>query len=210
MSSTIDECGLIIDGPDRAKATLILAHGAGAGMTSPFMQYFAENLAKNRIRVVRFEFPYMAKVRETGKKRAPDRLPKLQEAYSAVHAMVKRKRTVIGGKSLGGRVSSTIAEELGVAGLVCLGYPFHPVGKPDKLRTAHLEHLETPTLIVQGERDTFGKRDEVANYSLSSQIDVHWSPDGDHGLKPRKASGRIEQQNWDEAITTITNWISKL
>ncbi|MFT5528325.1 MAG: putative alpha/beta-hydrolase family hydrolase [Pirellulaceae bacterium] len=208
--STIDDRGLIIDGPATAKAIFILAHGAGAGMTSPFLQYFAQQLAENRVRVVRFEFPYMARARTTGKKGGPDRLPKLQESFASVVSENRRKHILIGGKSMGGRVASTVADELGVAGLVCLGYPFHPVGKPEKLRTEHLADLRTPALILQGERDTFGNQQEVANYKLSQSIDVRWLPDGDHSFKPRKSSGRTEQQNWDEAIANILDWISNL
>jgi predicted alpha/beta-hydrolase family hydrolase len=208
--AAIDDRGFIVDGPDRAKATFILAHGAGVGMTSPFMQYFAEQFAVNRIRVVRFEFPYMARARVTGKKGGPDRLPKLQESFASVISENRRKRTIIGGKSMGGRVASTVADELDVSGLVCLGYPFHPVGKPENLRTEHLAELQTPTLILQGERDTFGKPEEVASYKLSKSIDVQWLPDGDHSFKPRKASGRTEQQNWDEAIAAIVGWIANL
>jgi predicted alpha/beta-hydrolase family hydrolase len=159
---------------------------------------------------VRFEFPYMARARVTGKKGGPDRLPKLQESFASVISENRRKRTIIGGKSMGGRVASTVADELDVSGLVCLGYPFHPVGKPEKLRTEHLAELQTPTLILQGERDTFGKPEEVASYKLSKSIDVQWLPDGDHSFKPRKASGRTEQQNWDEAIAAIVGWIANL
>ncbi len=99
-------------------------------------------------------------------------------------------RLIIGGKSMGGRVASMIADELfaegAIAGLVCLGYPFHPPGKPMQLRTKHLAELKTPTLICQGTRDEFGTQEEVAGYTLSDKIEILWLEDGDHDLKPRK------------------------
>ncbi|MYA54490.1 MAG: hypothetical protein F4X89_13585, partial [Dehalococcoidia bacterium] len=114
---------------------------------------------------------------------------------------------VIGGKSMGGRIASMVAEEAGVAGVVCFGYPFHPPGKPERLRTAHLEAIATPVLILQGERDTFGRREEVAGYALSEQVRVHWLADGDHGLKPRKASGRTEAENLEEAAREAARFV---
>jgi hypothetical protein len=114
---------------------------------------------------------------------------------------------VIGGKSMGGRIASLVADEAGVAGLVCLGYPFHPVGKPDKLRVDYLKAIQTPTLIVQGERDPFGNRDEVARYKLSEIVQVVWMKDGDHSFMPRKTSGRTEEQNWEVALGAIESFI---
>ena len=111
---------------------------------------------------------------------------------------------------MGGRIASLIADEAGVRGLVCLGYPFHPVGKPDQLRVEHLRTIKTPTLIVQGERDTFGNREEVGRYELSSKIHIHWVHDGDHSFKPRKKSGRTEQQNWEEALDRIESFFKSV
>ena len=124
----------LFDGPTTASATVVLAHGAGAGMDSPFMAFFAEGLAANGLRVVRFEFPYMAQRRTTGKQRPPDREPVLRDTLLAVIEQFGAKNLVIGGKSMGARIASLVADEAGVAGLVCLGYPFHPTGRPDKLR----------------------------------------------------------------------------
>jgi hypothetical protein len=153
----------------------------------------------------------MAGRRDTGKKRPPDRQPVLLDTWRAVVAELgARKHLVIGGKSMGGRMASLIADEVGAAGLVCLGYPFHAPGKPDKPRTEHLADLKTPTLIVQGTRDPFGTRDDVAGYTLSKKIEFHWSEDGDHNLKPRKASGRTEEQNWAEAIEAVAKWVKTL
>ena len=117
---------------------------------------------------------------------------------------------VIGGKSMGGRMASLIAEEAGVRGLVCLGYPFHPPGRPEKTRTAHLAGLATPTLIVQGSRDPLGNRMAVAAYRLSPAISIHWMADGNHDLVPRKASGRSPEENWAEAIRAVGAFLKKL
>jgi predicted alpha/beta-hydrolase family hydrolase len=200
----------LYDGPTRFNWTVALAHGAGAGMGTPFLNAFAAGIAQEGIRVVRFEFPYMAERRQTGKGRPPDREPVLRETWLQVVGELDRKRLVIGGKSMGGRIASMVADEAGVAGLVCLGYPFHPVGKPDRLRVEHLRTLSTPTLIVQGTRDPFGNREEVAAYELSSAITVQWIEDGDHDLKSRKASGRTQRQNWDSAIATLVAFVQGL
>jgi predicted alpha/beta-hydrolase family hydrolase len=104
---------------------------------------------------------------------------------------------------MGGRIASLIADDAEVAGLVCLGYPFHPSGKPDKLRVEHLQTVRTATLIVQGERDALGNREEVTGYRLSRNIQVHWLPDGDHSFKPRKSSRHTESDNWSAAIDVV-------
>lgn len=201
---------LISDGPTDAKWTIALAHGAGAGMDTPFMNFFATGLAGCGFRVVRFEFPYMAGYRRTGKKRPPDREPVVRDTWLRVVEMLGRSGLVIGGKSMGGRIASLIADEAGVKGLVCLGYPFHPVGKPGQLRVAHLRTIKTPTLILQGERDPFGGREEVAAYELSPAIRIKWIADGEHSFKPRKTSGTTEQQNWQAAIREIAAFLSEL
>jgi predicted alpha/beta-hydrolase family hydrolase len=201
---------LLVKGPKKAKWTIALAHGAGAGMDTPFMNAFAAGLSKHGYRVARFEFPYMAGYRKTGKKSPPDREPVLRETWLKVVDMLGKDHLVIGGKSMGGRIASLIADEAGVAGLVCLGYPFHPTGKPEKLRIEHLKTIATRTLICQGTRDPFGGKTEVADYPLSSAIHMHWLEDGDHSFKPRKSSGRTQEQNWQEAIGAIAAFIGEL
>jgi predicted alpha/beta-hydrolase family hydrolase len=201
---------LLVEGPSDAGVTVVLAHGAGAVMDTPFMNFFARGLARQGYRVVRFEFPYMAARRQGGKGGPPDREPVLRQSWLRVANMLNAKRLVIGGKSMGGRIASTVADEAGVAGLVCLGYPFHPVGKREQTRTGHLRTLKAPTLILQGERDPFGNRDDVAGYDLSQAIRIAWLPDGDHSFKPRKSSGRTEEQNWTEAVDTISTFIGSL
>jgi predicted alpha/beta-hydrolase family hydrolase len=201
---------LLTNGPEDASTTIILAHGAGAGMDSPSMQAFAEGLGNEGFRLLRFEFPYMARRRETGKRAGPDRLPVLMDAWRAVIAEHRGGRLVVGGKSMGGRIASMIADEAEVDGLVCLGYPFHPPGNPEKLRTAHLAELRTPALIVQGTRDPFGRPEEVEGYALSSVIRLIWLEDGDHSFKPRKSSGRTLEQNTAEAIAEISAFVRAL
>ena len=201
---------MLHDGPSNAHTTMVLAHGTGAGMDSPSMTAFAEGLAADDFRVVRFEFPYMERRRITGKRGAPDRAPLLLETWRNAIAAVGADRVIIGGKSMGGRIASMVADDAGVTGLVCLGYPFHPPGRPEKVRTEHLANLVTPTLILQGTRDPFGKPEEVAGYHLSDKISVVWLEDGDHSFKPRKSSGRTLEENTSEAIAAIIDFAGSL
>jgi uncharacterized protein len=201
---------LLFDGSKDAQWTIALAHGAGAAMDSPFMYAMAQGLAKHGYRVARFEFPYMAARRTGGRRGAPDREPVLRETWLKVVETLGREHLIIGGKSMGGRIASLVADEAAVAGLVCLGYPFHPVGNPTQLRVQHLENLKTPTLILQGERDSFGGREEVAAYKLSRAIRLKWLTDGDHSFKPRKSSGATEAQNLETAIVEIDSFVQHL
>ena len=201
---------MIFDGPAEARLTLALAHGAGAPMDTPFMDAFAAGIAARGYRVARFEFPYMAERRETGRKRPPDRQPVLVDTWRQAIAALGPENLVVGGKSMGGRMASLIADEVGVRGLVCLGYPFHPPGKPEKTRTAHLEALTTPCLIVQGERDPMGTTADVAGYRLAPSIDLCWLPDGNHDLRPRKASGRTEAENWADGVAAVADFLDRL
>jgi predicted alpha/beta-hydrolase family hydrolase len=190
---------------------LLLAHGAGAPMDSSFMNTIADKIAAADVEVIRFEFEYMAKRREDGRRRGPDRAPKLIARFKEVLDLVgPADEVVIGGKSMGGRIASMIADEVGAAGIVCLGYPFHPPGKPERLRTAHLETLQTPTLIVQGTRDRLGSEEEVASYSLSPSIELAWMGDGDHSFKPRKKSGRTLEENLEASTDAVVELIRRL
>ncbi len=199
------------DGDESARQTIVLAHGAGAPMDSPFMNDMASELARHGLRVARFEFPYMAKRRIDGKKRGPDRAPVLTAFYAnVVRQLGEPEKLVIGGKSMGGRIASMVADDLGVGGLVCLGYPFHPPGKPENLRTEHLKALRTPALICHGTRDPFGRPDEIAGYGLSDRIALHWVDDGEHDFKPRKSSGRTQNQNIVDAAAAISGFAQSL
>ena len=211
MAATAD-AEFLFDGPADAALTVVLAHGAGAPMNTPFLSSVARGLAAGGYRVARFEFPYMRARRDTGRKGgAPDREPILRNSWKeAVEKLGGGGRLVIGGKSMGGRIASMVADEVGARGLVCLGYPFHPPGRPEKLRTKHLETLATRALIVQGTRDAFGTEEDVAGYRLSPAIRVVWLQDGDHSWKPRAASGRSEAQNMADAIAAIREFLASL
>jgi hypothetical protein len=206
----------LLDGPDDAPLTIVLAHGAGAPMNSTFMAAFAEGLAAEGYRAARFEFPYMAERCRTGIQKPPDRAHVLLSTWRAVIGELGGDGLVIGGKSMGGRIASMIAAEMedagtGVRGLVCLGYPFHGPGRPmNPDRLAHLENLKTPALICQGTRDTLGNAKDVAGYALSPAIFVHWLEDGDHNFKPRQASGLTEDGNWLSAISAIVRFLDAL
>lgn len=195
-------------GPADAKATLLLAHGAGAAMDSAWMTDFADRLAAEGLRCARFEFSYMAGRRD-GQRKPPPKAEKLiDEFLAAVDAVKPAGSLFVGGKSMGGRVASLVAGDLHrakrIAGLVCLGYPFHPPGQPEKLRTAHLSDLKTPTLICHGTRDPFASRDEVETYGLSKAIEMFWLEDGDHDFRPRKAvSGLTMTDNMSAAVARV-------
>ena len=194
-----------------AAATLILAHGAGAPMDSDWMNDMAGRLAALGINVLRFEFPYMAQRRVDGGKRPPNPAPKLLEWWREVFAVVRRHVTgvlAMGGKSMGGRMASLVADELGADALVCLGYPFYAVGKPEKPRVEHLASLQARTLIVQGERDALGNREAVDAYTLSPSIEVTWLAVGDHDLKPLKVSGFTHEQHLASAAQKVSEFLS--
>ena len=189
----------------------LFAHGAGAPMDSDFMLQMATLLHAQGISVARFEFPYMAARRAGGTKRPPDRAPVLLDSFRAAAAQAGGLENIlIGGKSMGGRIATLLAAETRCRGVICFGYPFHPPGKPDKLRTEHLVNLSVPTLICQGERDPFGRRDEVGSYTLSSTITLHWCVDGNHDLAPRKVSGLTQSENLSAAAAAASVWAGKL
>lgn len=200
----------LCDRPQKPKShlTLVLAHGAGAPMDSDFMTCMARLLNDRGISVVRFEFPYMAERRESGKKRPPNRMPELMKSfYAAVEHCGGPQLCVVGGKSMGGRVASMLLADGAVQAAVSLGYPFHPTGKPDNLRKDHWGAIEAPWLIVQGTRDPMGKREEVEGYELPSSALVKWLDDGDHDFKPRKASGLTQSQHWVQAADWVSEFI---
>lgn len=203
---------LLWNGPKIAPLTVALAHGAGAPMDTPFMTFFAEGLAEQGHRVARFEFPYMARRRETGGRRPPDRQVVLLEAWQTIITRIDTEKLVIGGKSMGGRIATMVADNAlsKVCGLLCLGYPFYGAGRADKPRTAHLETLKTPALICQGTRDPMGNKETVSGLKLSKFIKMHWAEDGDHDLKPRKASGRTHDQNLTGALDAAAAFLSAL
>ena len=205
------------DGP-----VYLFAHGAGADMNSEFISQVAEKLGEKGIRVVRFNFPYMIKRLEDGKRRPPDRAPKLLAAYEEVVKQLNCP-VVIGGKSMGGRMSSMLLaenalreefERLPILGSACMGFPFHAPAKDPKDRLDHLQKLTQPLLIVQGTRDIMGTREDVNGYiqeaRISATIQISWLDDGDHDLKPRKVSGFRHQQHIDSAIERVAEFVLRL
>jgi uncharacterized protein len=187
---------------------IVLAHGAGQGMNSPFMNYFHTELAKRGFLSVKFNFEYMQ-----AKRRVPDPQPKLQARYRSVIEEIMSayapRRLIIGGKSMGGRVASYIASDTSaVGGLVFLGYPLHPPGKQDQLRDQHLYALKLPMLFISGTKDTFADRDLLENVvaKIGTHATLVWVEGGDHSLK----RGRKDGESLMFAVETVERWMQGL
>jgi predicted alpha/beta-hydrolase family hydrolase len=190
-----------------SQTAIILAHGAGQGMDSPFMSFFHAELAKRGFLSVKFNFEYM-----DAKRGMPDPQPKLQARYRSVVSDVidkyRPKNVIIGGKSMGGRVASYIAADApGVSGLVFLGYPLHAPGKIDQLRDQHLYTLKLPMLFISGTRDTFARRDllEKVVDRIGPYATLVWVEGGDHSLK----RGRKDADSLNTTLDTIQQWIGE-
>jgi predicted alpha/beta-hydrolase family hydrolase len=197
----------------RAGITLILGHGAGAGQLHPFMTLFANGLAARGIDVITFNFIYMEQRRHV-----PDPKAKLESCYRAVidaaqkNKNLKGNRLAIGGKSMGGRIASQVAAEspeLDLAGLVFLGYPLHPPGRPDKLRDAHLKDIKSPMLFIQGARDSFGTPDELRAVIKRDHLPATLHPieGGDHSLKVPKSLDVPQEQVYESVMNEIARWL---
>ena len=199
----------------RAGVTIILGHGAGANQLSGFMRLFAAGLAERGVDVVTFNFLYM----EQGRK-IPDPAPRLEGCYHAVieaalkHKKLKGNRMMVGGKSMGGRIASQVAAQNGenIDGLVFLGYPLHPPGRPEKLRSEHLPKIKVPMLFVQGARDAFGTKEEIAAIikKLKLAATLYAVEGGDHSLKVPKSAGVPQAQVYEAAMDAIVEWASGL
>ncbi|WP_299660588.1 alpha/beta fold hydrolase [uncultured Psychromonas sp.] len=202
---------LIFDGPSNGPL-FVFVHGAGAPLTSDFMEKVATGLAKQGIRVARFNFNYMQQRIETGSRRPPERAPHLIKQFMDVIQKLNQPM-VIGGKSMGGRMATLLAAQepaellQNVKGIACLGYPFHPQGKPEKLRTEHLPAIKQPVAIIQGSRDKLGDKEEVEGYSLPEHFQWCWLEDGDHDFKPRVKSGLTQQQHIQSSIDFLITYI---
>ncbi len=204
---------LLTSGDEQAFAHVVFAHGAGAPMDSEFMEEMSGLLNGHGLQVSRFEFPYMQKRRVDGKRRPPDRIPKLIDCFlEAMKGVQPQQLVLIGGKSMGGRVASLVAAELSIGsaqsagkidGWFALGYPFHPPGKPEKLRIQHLPEITVPGLILQGSRDPFGNESEDLRKHLPNSTQLTWIPDGNHDLVPRKRSGIEKLDNWQMAAEQL-------
>jgi len=205
-----------VDGP-----LFVFTHGAGAAANSDFMNYIAQGLGNEGVRVARFNFDYMQQRLETGSRRPPERAPKLIAQFIAKLAEFEQPM-VIGGKSMGGRMASLLMAEMTeqniskepvlfnnkIKGVACLGFPFHPSNKPESLRTEHFQHIQVPVFIAQGERDKLGNKVEVASYALNKEIEFFWLEDGDHDLKPRVKSGFNHQAHLEATIKAMAQFIT--
>ena len=188
---------------------VLFAHGAGAGMDSQFMQDMALKLAVTGLEVVRFDFPYMQKIASEGKRRPPDRMPILLAYFEQIIEKYSNDVPLyLAGKSMGGRVASMLASHPAVHGCFVFGYPFHPLGKPDRLRTEHLLLTDKPLHIFQGTRDRMGSFIEVTEYNLPTSVFLHWMNDGDHDLKPRKSSGFTQETHQNQIVSFIEGCVS--
>jgi predicted alpha/beta-hydrolase family hydrolase len=196
---------------ERAGCTLILAHGAGAPRTHPWMVKMAKAIASHGIDVVTFNFLYT----ESGR-RAPDKNDVLEATWLAAIAAVQARkdlptgRLFIGGKSMGGRIATQVAARQGggIAGLVLLGYPLHPPAQPQKLRSEHLPRVGAPMLFVQGQRDTFGTPDELGPIvkRLSAGTRLFVVEGGDHSLTRPKSSGETLEQTLDRVAAEVARF----
>ncbi|XOV77830.1 MAG: alpha/beta family hydrolase [Aestuariibacter sp.] len=193
----------------KVAANVILAHGAGNDQYSEFMQSCKLVFAEQGIHCHLFDFPYMEKARALGKRRPPDKMDRLIDSFQQEIAKFidSDLPLFIGGKSMGGRVASMILEESEVQGGICFGYPFHPPGKPEKTRTEHLKELQKPLCIVQGQRDPFGKPEEIASYCLSDAVQVHILEQGDHSFTTPKKSQISSVQNIQRAVALAADFI---
>ena len=200
---------------ERAGVTVLLGHGAGANQLSSFMRMFAGGLAERGIDTMTFNFLY----KEQGRS-VPDPKARLESCYRAVidaafnHRKLKNNRLVIGGKSMGGRIASQVAAENadGISGLVFLGYPLHPPGKPDKLRAEHLKEIRVPMLFVQGSRDAFGTAGEIRAVieKLRMPAAVYVVEGGDHSFKVPKSAGVPQQEVYEWVMDEIAAWLQSL
>ncbi len=207
----------LVNSPEEnPKGILLLAHGAAKGMATPFMETIAKGIIESGVRVVRFHFPYMEDMLRSGKQKPHDEREVLRQNFSDVithcieREQVPAKNIIIGGKAMGARMASMVADEHNVAGLICLGYPFHPPRKPKQFRIRHLKSIQTPTLVIQGERDPKGRLEEIKHLQLSSSVEFHWLDDGDNDFKPRKNSSRTQEENMNEAIQASNKFIARV
>jgi uncharacterized protein len=190
--------------------SLIIAHGAGGPMHSPFIRFFHTELARQGFLAVKFNFPYME-----ARRRVPDRREILEGSYRTIVEQVRKSshptsRMLIGGKSMGGRIASQIVANDGVDvnGLFFLGYPLHPPGKTEQLRDAHLYDIKKPMLFVSGTRDSFARKDllERVVSRIGSKAQLKWIENGDHSFKTSSMKGK-GRDGASEALTILVEWL---
>jgi uncharacterized protein len=203
--------GRLYDGGASARAMLVLAHGAGAGQHHPWMAAMARGIADSGIDVVTFDFPYVAEGR-----RVPDRAPALESCFRAAIDEARAqdrpgpRPLFIGGKSMGGRIATHLGGSglPGLAGIVVLGYPLHPPGRPEAPRVAHLPDIRVPLLVVQGSRDAFGTPEELqpALQRVPAPVTLHVVEGGDHGFRVR---GRPAAETQAAVAATVAAWLQE-
>jgi len=206
---------MLILSPDSPRVAYVLAHGAGAGMRHPFLETIAQLLRDRGVATLRYEFPYMQQ-----RKSRPDSpavcVARVKEAVEHARAEWPGVPLLAGGKSFGGRMTSTAqaTEPLaGVVGLAFLGFPLHPPGKPSTSRGDHLYQVDVPMLFLQGTRDEFAKLDLLTQVSesLKPRATLHLIEEGDHSFKvPKKKTGRSAEQVMAELADTIAAWSASL
>lgn len=206
-----------LDQPEHPKALLLLAHGAGAPMDSPFMNQLCQALLAQAVTVIRFEFTYMQQRRADGRRRPPPAINTLVDEYQHMIQAVGAWQTAsphvqslplwLAGKSMGGRVATLVAAQQAsesYAGVAVFGYPFHPPGKPENTRIAHFGQCSVPVHIFQGTRDPFGRPEEVADYCLPATVTLHWLATGNHDAEPTKKSGISQQALLQHAAESLS------
>jgi predicted alpha/beta-hydrolase family hydrolase len=201
--------------PNPAGVTIVLGHGAGADQLSGFMRMAATGLAARGFDVLTFNFLYKERGRGI-----PDPKARLEACYLAViktalgHPKLKKNLLVIGGKSMGGRIASQVAAVApeGIAGLVFLGYPLHPPGRPEKMRDEHLPDVQAPMLFVQGARDTFGTAAEIHAVIEQRRLKatVYVIEGGDHSFKAPKSFGLPQQTIYETVMDQVAEWARQL
>ena len=207
FSGAVDDSGLGCD------TLVVLAHGAGANMAHDFMVQMAERLAGQGLGVIRFNFPYMRNNAIDGKRRPPDRAPKLIKDFSllieTVREVYQPKCLIVMGKSMGGRMAAMLGAEQALDGVICLGYPFVPP-KGGEPRLEPIAECRAPLLVIQGERDKFGAKGQVEPWLAPFNAKLEWLTDGDHSFLPRKSSGTTQSANLDRAVSHSIQFIRGL
>lgn len=214
VAETSGEVSALLVRPPDARLLYVLAHGAGAGMRHPFLESIAQTLAERGIATLRYQFPYME--RRAGRPDSPAIAAATVRAAVAEAARAAPGLSLVaGGKSFGGRMTSTAQAEQplpGVRGLVFLGFPLHPPGKPGDKRAEHLAGIAIPMLFLQGDRDEFADltllRPVVQR--LGERATLHLIVGGDHSFKVRKSAARTADQVMNEFAATIDGWATSL
>jgi uncharacterized protein len=204
----------LLQNPPHARACYVLAHGAGAGINHPFMRAVAAELARQDIATLRYQFPYM----ETGARRPdPPQLAHatVRAAVAAALSFVPTLPLIAGGKSFGGRMTSQAQSKdplQGVRGLVFLGFPLHPAGRPSQDRAAHLFDVQIPMLFLQGTRDTLASLDQIEPLckKLGWRATLELFADADHSFHVPARSGRNDSQVLGEVLDVLAGWLDSV